>query len=123
MSDTKKESLGTIRNQDGTTNEIVALFTTYRDDREVTICEAADGAIVVSTKSWLRQNNREMVETINIYTLETMAMMVETIMLGLEYFGVDIKKQMELLHASNGNQIKIEYAGKGEPDFGRKGDE
>jgi len=35
----------------------------------------------------------------------------------LEYFGVDIKKQMELLHASNGNQIKIEYAGKGEPDF------
>ncbi len=44
-------------------------------------------------------------------------MMAEAMILGAEYLGVDLNKQAMLLHASDDNQIRYEYAGRGEPKF------
>ncbi len=117
MSRVESETYGDLRFPNGTTEKIVAVFTIYRDDREVSICETDTGTIVVVTKSWLRQNDRKLVETVNAYTRETFAMMAEAMILGGRYLGVDLTKQAALLHASDDNQIRYEYAGRGEPNF------
>jgi hypothetical protein len=111
------ETYGEIRLPNGDTESIVALFTIYRDDREVSVCETDKGSLVVSTKSWLKQNDRELVESVNIYTNQTFVMMAEAMMLGAEYLGINIQDELKLLHASDGDQIKYEYAGRGEPKF------
>jgi uncharacterized ubiquitin-like protein YukD len=111
------ETYGDLRLPNGQTEKIVALFTVYRDDREVSVCETDKDTIVVSTKSWLRQNDRELVQTVNAYTRETFAMMAEAMILGAEYLGMDLKEQAALLHASDANTIRYEYAGRGEPKF------
>ena len=113
------ENLGEMLNKDGEVEKIVALFTVYRDDREVTVCETDQGTIVVSTKSWLRQNDRKLVEHVNAYTKETFAMMFEAMVLGSQYLQLDLTKEAMLLHASQENQINYEYAGRGEPNFKR----
>lgn len=110
-----EEPIGSFRTQDGKEQKIEALFSVFRDEREVTLLSTEAGTIVVSTKSWLRENDRKLVQTVNHYTLDTFAMMLETMLLGAEYMGLDIKKQMELLHA--GGAINYEYAGRGEPKF------
>jgi hypothetical protein len=101
---------------DGKEQEVTALFTVFRDEREVTICTTESGTIVVCTKSWLRENNRELVQTVNAYTVETFAMMFEAMCLGAEYLGVDVKAEAAKLHASD-DTICYEYAGRGEPNF------
>jgi len=111
-----KESLGKLQMIDGKVQEVTALFTVYRDEREATVCQTEQGTIVVCTKSWLRENNRELVETVNAYTIETFAMMFEAMILGAEYLGVDIKAEAAKLHASD-HVIRYEYAGRGEPNF------
>ena len=115
---TTPETYGELRSPDGTVHQIVALFTIFRDDREVTIGETDAGTIVVSTKSWLRCNNRECVQFVNHYTRETLAMMAECIMLGAEYLGIDLAAESQRLHASDG-ELRFEYAGRGEPDFSK----
>jgi hypothetical protein len=110
------ESLGTL-NLSGTDEDIAKLFRVFRDDREVTICQTDQGTIVVETLSWLRKNDRKEVRTVNAYTLETFTMMLETMHLGADYFGIDVKKGLELLHASDGDRINYEYAGAGVPKF------
>lgn len=115
------ESFGQLQSSDGTRQEITALFTVFRDEREVSVMQTDKGTIVVNTKSWLRDNDRKLVETTNVYTLETFVMMLEAMTLGAEYFGIDMMKQVEKLHASEGG-IQFEYAGRGEPDFSRFGE-
>ena len=115
------ESFGQLQSIDGTKQEITALFTIFRDEREVSVMQTDKGTIVVNTKSWLRDNNRKLVEITNVYTLETFIMMLEAMTLGAEYFGIDVMKQVEKLHASEGG-IRFEYAGRGEPDFSRFGE-
>ena len=110
------ENHGQLSFPDGHTEIVVALFTIYRDDREVTICETDRGTIAVLTKSWLRTNNRELVQTINVYTKETFAMMAETMLLGAEYLGIDVMAEALKLHAGEGT-INYEYAGRGKPKF------
>jgi len=112
-----QETFGELRLPNGVVESITALFTLYRDDREVSVCETNNGTIVVSTKSWLKQNDRELVQTVNAYTKESFVMMAETMILGAEYLGIDLSRQAALLHASDDNQIKYEYAGRGEPNF------
>jgi hypothetical protein len=111
-----QESFGKLQMADGSEQEIAALFTIFRDEREVTICQTDKGTIAVCTKSWLRENDRKLVETVNAYTIETFTMMVEAMCLGAEYLGIDLKAQAEKLHA-NEQAIRYEYAGRGEPDF------
>lgn len=110
------ESIGTL-NVSGADENIAKLFRVFRDDREVTICQTDQGTIVVETLSWLRKNDRQEVRTINAYTAETFAMMLEAMHLGADYFGIDLKKGLEQLHASDGDRINYEYAGAGEPSF------
>lgn len=115
------ESFGQLQSSDGTKQKITALFTIFRDEREVSVMQTDKGTIVVNTKSWLRDNDRKLVETTNVYTPETFIMMLEAMTLGAEYFGIDMLKQVEKLHASEGG-IRYEYAGRGEPDFSRFGE-
>lgn len=110
------ETYGELRTPDGKTKKLVAIFTVFRDEREVTVAQTEDGSLVISTKSWLRDNNRELVHTVHHYTLETFAMMAETMLLGAEYFGIDMAAEAKRLHASDG-KCRIEFAGRGEPNF------
>ena len=110
---TSENDFGKLSFPDGHTEKIVALFTIYCDDREVTICETDQETIAVATKSWLRKNDRKSVETINAYTKETFAMMAAAMVLGAEYIGLD-------LSAAGESKINYEYAGRGEPCFGKE---
>jgi hypothetical protein len=124
MSEGKKETFGQVQIGDEDRKAIVAIFTVVRDEREVSVCEADDGTYVVATKSWLRQNNRELVQTVNVYTKETFVMMLEAMLLGAEYMGLNVGEESSRLHASDGHGIKFEYAGRGEPAFNKgQGDE
>jgi hypothetical protein len=116
---TSENDFGKLSFPDGHTEKAVALFTIYRDDREVTICETDRQTIAVVTKSWLRKNNRELVQTINAYTKETFALMAEAMVLGAEYLGLDLNAEALKLHAGE-SKINYEYAGRGEPSFGKE---
>jgi hypothetical protein len=108
--DKAPQSYGEVTLKDGSVEQITAFFTIYRDEREVTICNTSEGSIAVLTKSWLKQNNRELVETLNLYTKETFVMAIEAILLGSEYLGIDLQDACAKLHADQG-AIKYECAG------------
>ena len=112
-----EDIIGTL-NISGKDEKLTKLFRVFRDDREVTVCETESGTLVVETLSWLRANDRQEVRTVNAYTAETFALMLETMHLGAQYFGIDLTKEIERLHASDGDRIRYEYAGAGQPDFG-----
>ena len=116
MSD--QEDYGEVLLADGKREKISGIFTVYRDEREVTIAETVGGTLVVRTKSWLRQNDRKEVETINCYTKETFAMMLEAMCLSAEYLGFDVKEESKKLHGDG--QICYEYAGRGVPNFAKE---
>ena len=116
------EPLGVV-NVSGTDETIGKLFRVFREDREVTVYQTDQGTIVVETLSWLRKNDRKEVRTVNAYTLETFSMMLEAMHLGAEYLGLDLRKSIELLHASDGDRINYEYAGAGTPKFALAADD
>ena len=111
-----KESLGTMCFPDGRKEGIATFFTVLRDEREVTIVRGVDGTISVCTKSWLLQNDWKLVESIVPYTHATFVMMLEAMMMAADYFGLDLKTEIEKLHASDG-KIQFEYGGNGVPSF------
>jgi len=114
----KEVDLGELQIRDGGgTEKITALFTVFRDDREATMARTEKGTLVVSTKSRLRENDHELVQTVYAFTPQTFALMAEAMMLGSKYFGIDLYALIASVHASDGDRIKYEYAGCGVPDF------
>lgn len=109
--------LGEFHDSSGNTRKITGAFIIYKDEREVAVCQTDNGSIVVSTKSWLRENDRKLVEHISAYTPETFTMMFEAMVLSAKYFRLDLDKQIENLHSGENGKINYEYAGRGDPDF------
>jgi hypothetical protein len=107
-----KKPIGQVHTPDGMM-DVLSMFRTVRDDREVTMVRMADGSIGLVTESWLRKNNREKITTTHRYTEGTLAMMLQTIMLGASYIGLDLNKMVTDM-AVSGN---IEFECAGDDDF------
>jgi hypothetical protein len=110
VSDTS-EPIGECKTPDGTVN-VLSMFRTIRDDREVTLMRLGDNSIALVTESWLKVNDRKQVTTSHRFTEGTLAMMLQTILLGAGYIGIDLKKAMKDM--SVGDRVEYECDGNGE---------
>ena len=106
-----KEPIGQVETREGTI-DVLSMFRTTRDDREVTLMRFADGSIGIVTESWLKVNERTKVVTSQRFSEGTLAMMLQTVLLGAEYIGMDVKKSLQ--DVSIGDRIEYEYCGNGE---------
>lgn len=117
MSD-EAPGIGKVRFPDGTEDDVISVLCVARDEREVSIAKTRSGTIIIQTKSWLLENDRELVEYIWHFTPETFQVLYEAMVIGGNYIGHDFKAESQKIHASENGKIRIMYQGNGEPDLG-----
>ena len=117
MSDTinqdKNKPIGNVLFPDGSKEDIMAYFNVYRDEREACVLRTEKGNVIVQTKSWLRDNNHELVSTHYVLTKDTFVMLFDAMLLGAEYLGIDLNVERD-------ENIRFEYGGNGVPNFAKE---
>lgn len=113
MSENKK--FGYVQTDCGQTEAIVKIFKTITKDREVTIGQTESGNVFLQTKSSFGENADNPVIHKYLYTPHSFALFLETMVLGSQYFNIDMAQLCNEIYDSS--PVNYEYGGAGVPSF------